>query len=238
MQQQQEILENLRSWLEELSKSNLVEWEQIPEIELYMDQVIGYVDRQLMHTRVLPEEKILTPAMVNNYVKFGTLPKPEGKKYKRGHIARLFPLCVLKQTMSLPVIGAAIDDFKGMLGGEHAYNRYCRLQNRAFAKASSLALSAADDTPGQQLDSLETMAFELAIESAANRIVAERIMHAVGKYRAEQKKQAADAEKEGKARDKETKPKERRSDNEDKSARSKPSEEKQSSKPNAQKEDK
>ena len=190
----QEILIKLSEWLQHIKTQKLTNWKEIPEIELYMDQVVNYVDRQLSHLKTEEKEKLLTPAMVNNYVKLGTLPKPEGKKYKKGHIARLFPLCVLKQILPLNVIGGAIDDFKEMLESEKAYEQYSSLQNDFLSKAAEQALTLAEEGENR-LNRLEICAFELAIQAAANRVIAEKILKAVGESKQEARREAAERDR-------------------------------------------
>lgn len=74
-------------------------WDQIPDLGLYMDQVITYVERQC--AGLYPEgERILTPSMVNNYVKMGLIGRPAGKKYAREQLAQLLMVCMLKQAAS------------------------------------------------------------------------------------------------------------------------------------------
>ncbi|NCA93488.1 DUF1836 domain-containing protein [bacterium] len=176
-QSDEDILEELKNWLIKLQSRKLTGWEEIPDIELYMDQVINYIDRQLSYIKPEEGEKALTASMVNNYVKLGTLPKPLGKKYGKEHIARLFPLCILKQILPLPVISAAIDDFTRLFDGREAFDRYSSLQNTALKNAADAAAGLLGGE--NSLSGLEVFAFELAIQAAANRIVAEKILAAV-----------------------------------------------------------
>ena len=70
-------------------------WEELPELDLYLDQVLLYVNgvnEQAFHST----DKPLTAAMVNNYVKHAHIPKPIKKKYNRVQIARLIVLTTLK----------------------------------------------------------------------------------------------------------------------------------------------
>ena len=76
-------------WLQELKNIRADAWEQIPDIGLYMDQVIGYLNERLSPLCVAGEEPIITSSMVNNYVKLGYLDRPEKKRYARKHIATL-----------------------------------------------------------------------------------------------------------------------------------------------------
>ena len=90
MDELMEIQERMRS-------QRPVNWEQLPDFPLYMDQVLSYMDRQILR---FEEDDALTAAMVNNYTKSGLLPRAEGKKYNRTHLAYLTAICVLKRVMS------------------------------------------------------------------------------------------------------------------------------------------
>ncbi len=91
-------MEELRELKSKWAEKRPVLWDQIPDIPLYMDQVISYMSRQLMDYE--GGEK-LTPAMVNNYIKDGLLPRAEGKRYSRRHVAYLTVICMLKQVLSV-----------------------------------------------------------------------------------------------------------------------------------------
>ena len=80
-----------------LREQRPVDWDQLPDFSLYMDQVLSYMDRQVIR---FDEEDTLTASMVNNYTKSGLVPRAEGKKYNRTHLAYLTAICVLKHVMS------------------------------------------------------------------------------------------------------------------------------------------
>lgn len=85
---------------------DLPRWEMLPDIGLYMDQVITLMERTF--GTALPKGEI-TKSMVNNYVKVGLVPRPTGKKYDRAHLARLMMICVLKQALSMESISRMLD---------------------------------------------------------------------------------------------------------------------------------
>ena len=89
-------MEAIRELKERLETERPVEWESFPDIGLYMDQLISYMPRQLIH---YGEGEALTSAMVNNYIKDGALPRAEGKRYSRTHLAYLTAICALKQVL-------------------------------------------------------------------------------------------------------------------------------------------
>ena len=87
------------------AERRLPAWDRLPDIDLYMDQVLLLVDRSL---RGFPgyEERGLTASMVNNYVKQGVLPAPVKKRYGRAHLAFLLIICVLKPALPISAIKA------------------------------------------------------------------------------------------------------------------------------------
>ena len=97
-------VEEIRELKERLERERPVEWEAFPDIGLYMDQLISYMPRQLIH---YGEGESLTSAMVNNYIKDGAMPRAEGKRYSRTHLAYLTALCALKQVLSVKDAGGA-----------------------------------------------------------------------------------------------------------------------------------
>ena len=77
----------LNSILESLSRIDYIRPEEIPNIDLYMDQVTTFMDTQLAATKRYDEDKILTKTMINNYTKNNLLPPPLKKKILQGACA-------------------------------------------------------------------------------------------------------------------------------------------------------
>lgn len=94
-----QLMERLRTHLP-------VSWEQFPDFPLYMDQVLSYMDRQVLR---FEDDDGLTSAMVNNYTKGSLLPRAEGKKYNREHLAYLTVICILKRVMSAKDMGITLE---------------------------------------------------------------------------------------------------------------------------------
>lgn len=98
----QQVAEKLNRWEHFLEFYRLPEWDDLPQIDLYLDQVIALVNQYLGFFVYDPaEEKLLTPSMVNNYVKLRLIPAPVRKKYGRKHIALLLMVCTFKQSVSM-----------------------------------------------------------------------------------------------------------------------------------------
>ena len=75
---------SIEKWEHNLNDSHLPDWEDLPAIELYMDQVITLLEQYLS---VFGGGKIITQPMINNYVKLEIMPPPVKKRYARRHLA-------------------------------------------------------------------------------------------------------------------------------------------------------
>ena len=108
-----------------ITKIHIPRWNELPEIDLYLDQVVNYIEKYLGQYTDNKNDKIITKTMINNYVKLGIMPAPEKKKYSRQHIAYLIVICVLKQVYSISDIGKLISLTIQYFELSKAYNRFC-----------------------------------------------------------------------------------------------------------------
>ena len=91
----------LESILESLDRVDYIRPQDIPDIQLYMDQVTTFMDTHLASTRRYPEDKILTKTMINNYAKNNLIPPPEKKKYSREHMLLMIFIYYFKTILSI-----------------------------------------------------------------------------------------------------------------------------------------
>ena len=92
----------LNSILESLDRVKYISPEDIPNIDLYMDQVTTFMDSHLQSAARYPgEDKILTKTMINNYAKSDLLPPPVKKKYSREHVMLLVFIYYYKGILSI-----------------------------------------------------------------------------------------------------------------------------------------
>lgn len=91
----------LESILESLSRIDYIHSEEIPDIELYMDQVTTFMDAHLSSTKRYEDDRILTKTMINNYAKNNLLPPPNKKKYSREHILVLTFIYYFKNILAI-----------------------------------------------------------------------------------------------------------------------------------------
>ena len=108
-------------------------WAELPEIELYMDQVVSIVERALAP---LPdgEGKAVTATMINNYVKQKVLPPPERKRYGPGHLAALFIICILKRVLNMAEIKNLLDFLCQTRGWPEIYEAFRAELHGALAR--------------------------------------------------------------------------------------------------------
>lgn len=102
-------------------------WTEIPDLGLYMDQVITFTQRTYQPLYGDDAAKLLTSSMVNNYVKAGLIPRPQGKKYAREQLAAILMIVQLKGVLSLDMIRLLV---AGDM--EACYNGFCEKQKQAL----------------------------------------------------------------------------------------------------------
>ena len=106
-------------------------WEEIPNIDLYLDQVLLYVNQ--VCAPISPDkEKGLTASMVNNYVKHGYLTKPDKKKYQRKQIARLIAITTLKSVFSIQEIAQTLNTLQTQASSDQLYDAFVDYMNQGI----------------------------------------------------------------------------------------------------------
>ena len=106
-------------------------WEDIPNIDLYLDQVLLYVNQ--VCAPISPDkDKGLTASMVNNYVKHGYLTKPDKKKYQRKQIARLIAITTLKSVFSIQEITQTLNTLQTQASSDQLYDAFVDYMNQGI----------------------------------------------------------------------------------------------------------
>ena len=109
----------------EIMEFRMPRYEELPRINLYLDQVIDEVVYVLGPIFGDNEDKWITHTMVGNYVKQGLIPRPAGKKYSKEHIAYLIYISIAKQVLSIGEIGRLLEIQRKAYPIELAYNYLC-----------------------------------------------------------------------------------------------------------------
>ena len=160
-----EELEDLKARME---RERPAPWEDLPDLALYMDQIIAYMPRQLIH---FDDSEGLTSAMVNNYIKDGLVPRAEGKRYGPVHLGYLTAVCALKKVLSVRDTGALIAAGQAVVKDpETLYGYFCRALDRALSDTAQ----AID--PNASREELAPLALDLALRSYADQLACARIL--------------------------------------------------------------
>lgn len=91
----------LESIMESLSQMEYVKSSEIPNIDLYMDQVLTFMNSHLEDAKRYEDDKIMTKTMINNYAKNRLIPAPDKKKYSKEHIMVLMFIYYFKNILSI-----------------------------------------------------------------------------------------------------------------------------------------
>ena len=150
----------------------LPKYEDLPDLELYMDQVINLVERYL-GSSFSRDGKGLTAAMVNNYVKMKVLPPPVRKRYTRSHLVYLLVLCTLKPVLPLRDISLVLHSELERLGEEVFYRKF----REGMQHISELvAGSCASDEAVPDLNAYAPAILHSAIAARAEQALAEALL--------------------------------------------------------------
>ena len=139
--------------------TGLPRWEELPDLELYMDQVLALIERYLGSYPGF-DRKGLTASMVNNYVKLGVMPPPVKKRYTRVHLAHLVMICLLKTSLPIEIIKKLLLRSIEQQSESAVYDDFCA----AFERS---ARQAADAARGTGLADVYAAALRARAEQAA-----------------------------------------------------------------------
>lgn len=177
------VAAKLRRWETYLNNYRLPTWEQIPDLGLYMEQVIALLRQYLDYLPPeLKDEEFITAAAINNYVRTRLMPEPVKKRYYRTHIAYLLVICTLKQGLSIALIRKLLP--VGMSEAEirEAYDAYAARHAMAAAFFVEQVRGVAgpildhDDTTPYSAERTEELIVSSAIIGGFSRLLAEKLM--------------------------------------------------------------
>ena len=119
----------------EIDNFHLPRWNELPSIDLYIDQLVSLLEKYLsgyIKNDNDKDDKLITKTMINNYVKHGVVEPPVNKKYNKNHMATLFVVFILKQVYSISDIKRLISLGLNTSSIEEAYNRFCSELEKAI----------------------------------------------------------------------------------------------------------
>lgn len=189
------VIVKFGDWTAALSGSELVEWNRLPDIGLYMDQVLTLMDRQLAFYRRGDDDRLLTQPMINNYTKDGLLPRASDKKYTQGHLALLSVLCSLKPVLSISDLSVLLKNTQLDADEKKIYEFFLKAQGDSIdsvrknltPEIDELLNAAADDglTADTYKHEMALMALRMAVEARVRIMMTQKILDLIA---AEEKK--------------------------------------------------
>lgn len=194
-------MHNLQVWLKELEKSSLLDYSKIPDVPLYMEQVVSLIEEVLIPYS-LKDKKNITSYMINNYVKDRLIDPPLNRKYEKDQVAYLIAICLLKPVVSMDNLKILLNKNNSSLKSEELYNYFNSSEQESILnthhktkarldtinKKYSQDLKNAKDSEekvkkvnANLRKQLNYIAFKLIIEAEVNKMFADRILNELAK---------------------------------------------------------
>ena len=207
---QSEMRKSLNLILKQFSELDYVHPEDIPNIDLYVDQVTTFIKSQLSSLKRDEDEKILTKTMINNYTKNHVLPSPDKKKYSKDHVLTLILIYYLKSFLSIKDIQTLLEPITDKYFGTESELSFYELYEELVAQGNgqSKALikdviakynamqNAFSDAPEEDQEFLRNFGFicMLSFDVYIKKMMIETLID----FNSQQRKEAADQAKEKK----------------------------------------
>ena len=182
----------LNSILESLDHLNYIPLDEIPNIDLYMDQVTTFMEKGLSPTKRYEEDKILTKTMINNYAKNNLLPPPLKKKYSREHMIVLIFIYYFKNILSIRDIEQLLQPLTekhyhtdAPLQIDQIYQEVCELEKmqipdlkEELQKIYQKSEESFSDAPDEYREDLKTFSFicSLSFDIYLKKKIVERLL--------------------------------------------------------------
>ena len=176
---------DLYNWAEALGNVHIPRWEELPQLSLYMDQVLFYINDTLSFLNVSTskddkkkDDKLLTSAMINNYVKQHFVTKPNKKRYEKEQIASLICFVLLKPVLQLGEIRKGLEHQLAFCegGAEAAYNMFCEQVEMALRSVAALICGKTFDQSLYTETATDICGMNMAALSLATKLVAQKVL--------------------------------------------------------------
>ena len=194
----------LTSILDSISRITYIKPEEIPGIDLYMDQVTTFMEKHLSSSRRHEDDKILTKTMINNYAKNNLIPPPVKKKYSKEHLLMLTFIYYLKNILSINDIQTLLRPLSenyfhgnGNLDMTQLYNEIMNLELKQIeplakdvTKKYKLACDSFEEAEEEEKDFLQKFAFVcmLSFDVYVKKQVIEKIVDGMAEANKKDKK--------------------------------------------------
>lgn len=184
-------IEELREYLQSVKEFTLPRYKELPNVDLYMEQVLKYVNGAL-NTLSPEDERVLTSFMVNNYVKAKMVSEPVKKKYSKDQIGYLIAITLMKTTISMADMSLLLElDTNVSKDQEKIYSFWCDVESKILGDTTSKTSAKLEQIsriyehdvrlkkPSADSDAnnaLALLALRLAIQAQANKLLSDYII--------------------------------------------------------------
>jgi hypothetical protein len=179
----------LNDIIQSISNLETINLSDIPDIELYMDQVTTFIDDKLKSYKRHTDDKILTKTMINNYTKDRLLPPSNRKKYSKNHMILLILIYHLKSILSISDIRTLLnsideipESYSNSKGDSSSTNNIEKIYNEfiAFQKSESenvfSSLNINQNPAEEDISSLVSTIIMLLIKAETQKMLAEKLI--------------------------------------------------------------
>lgn len=202
-------MDSLKKQIREMTQLGYIAPEDIPSIELYMDQVTTFMDKYLSQNKRYEEDKTLTKTMINNYTKNNLLPSPEKKRYTKEHLILLIYIYYLKNVVSIndiqimlkPLIDHYFENPEAAHSLEEIYASLYKLEQRQHFRVENSIMKTfelserdfpgADDQYIKNLNFLSLLGYDIYMKKK----IMERIIDEMAAEQAKEQEQPNGKEK-------------------------------------------
>ena len=169
----EEFAKHMKDWNWGLNNSKMPTWNDLPSIDLYMDQVIILMNQYLKNFLSSDTEGAMniTPPMINNYVKNGIIPAPIKKKYSREHLAKLLVICILKPVMEISAIAQIMERTENRSGTQRMLDDLADLFESRLRTLAAIITSDIENEEKTE-DLLCAITAENALSAGTEKIIA------------------------------------------------------------------
>ena len=180
------ISHKLARWDRFITDYHLPDWEAIPDLGLYMDQVIVLLEQYLtfIPTPAGSKEKFVTSSTINNYVRLKIMPAPVKRKYHRVHIAYLVMILTMKQSLSISDVQKVIPPMDSsedeVLSVYEDYSEKFRRLALFFNQQVQSAAEGVRSTEQSSDNAVELLVIESALIAGFSKILAEKLIRLCG----------------------------------------------------------
>lgn len=198
----------LNSIKESFKNIKHVKSEEIPDIDLYMDQVTTFLDEKLKSSARNPkaEEKLVTKTMINNYAKTDVIPAPVRKKYSRDHIFLIIFVYYYKNFLQINDVKTLLDpirenflDAGGDFGIEDVYKEVFDNLEASFSKIEAdvtkdyeEAMKSFEDAPKDMQEYLKlfNLISKISTDIYVKKLLVEKMIDSIKEHRTDSMKES------------------------------------------------